>query len=307
MARDNALPPCATLPMEYARTLPTPDGASIAYRVSPCADPTAPRRAIVLLHGLASNLTRWSEFVETTSLTRAWDVIRLDLRGHGESGTRGAIGMERWCDDIAALLAFEGHTRAVLVGHSLGAQVALHYATRHAPSTAALVLIDPVFREALHGRWRLLALGGPLLHAAAVAVRAFNAIGLRRRGLAPLDLRALDILAREALHGTPEATRDFVRRYSSTRADLAHIHTAHYLQDLVEMFRPVPGLASIDVPVLLLLSSGATFAEPAATRRRAHDMRQVRIETIDCEHWPLTERPLEVRTTIERWCGERTV
>jgi pimeloyl-ACP methyl ester carboxylesterase len=185
--------------------------------------------------------------------------------------------------------------------------VALHYATRHAPSTAALVLIDPVFREALHGRWRMLALGGPLLHAAAVAVRALNAVGLRRHRLAPLDLRALDILAREALHGTPEATREFVRRYSSTRADLAHIHTAHYLQDLVEMFRPVPGLGAIEVPVLLLLSSGATFAEPVATRRRAHEMPQVCIENIDCEHWPLTEKPFEVRAAIERWCDLRLV
>lgn len=291
--------------MESARTLPMPDGVSIAYRITACTDPAAPRRAIVLLHGLASNLTRWSEFVEQTTLPGAWDLIRVDLRGHGDSPTRGAIDLERWCDDIAAVLAHEGHARAVLVGHSLGAQVALHFAQRHARATDALALIDPVFREALHGRWRLLALGGPLLHAAALAVRSLNALGLRRHRLAALDLRALDVLAREALHGTPEATREFVRRYSSTRADLAHIRTAHYLQDLVEMFRPVPALASITVPVLLLMSTGATFADADATRARARQLPQVRIETIDCEHWPLTERPLEVRSAIERWCSER--
>lgn len=291
--------------MESARTLPMPDGVSIAYRITACTDPAAPRRAIVLLHGLASNLTRWSEFVEQTTLPGAWDLIRIDLRGHGDSPTRGAIDLERWCDDIAAVLAHEGHARAVLVGHSLGAQVALHFAQRHVHATDALALIDPVFREALHGRWRLLALGGPLLHAAALAVRALNALGLRRRRLAALDLRALDVLARQALHGTPEATRKFVRRYSSTRADLAHIRTAHYLQDLVEMFRPVPALASIRVPVLLLMSAGATFADADATRERARQLPQVHIETIDCEHWPLTERPLEVRSAIERWCSER--
>lgn len=281
------------------------DGVSIAYRVTPCTDGGAPRRAIVLLHGLASNLTRWSEFVEHTTLTRAWDLIRVDLRGHGDSPTVGAIGLERWCDDLAALLAHEGLPRAVLVGHSLGAQVALHFAARHAGATQALALIDPVLREALHGRWRLLALGGPLLHAAALAVRGLNALGLRRRQLQPLDLRALDRLAREALRATPEATREFVRHYSSTRADLQHIRTAHYLQELVEMFRPLPALASIGVPVLLLLSSGATFADPSATRERAHALPQVRIETIECQHWPLTERPLEVRGAIERWCDER--
>lgn len=288
-------------PTEHARQLVVDDGVSIAYRVTPCTDGHAPRRAIVLLHGLASNMTRWSEFVEHTTLARSWDVIRVDLRGHGDSPTRGAIGLQRWCDDLAALLAHEGHARAVLVGHSLGAQVALHFAARHARATRALALIDPVLRDALHGRWRALALAGPLLHAAALGVRGINALGLRRRQLAPLDLRELDRLARQALHGTPEATQDFVRRYSSTRADLAHIHSAHYLQELVEMFRPVPALASIAAPVLLLLSSGATFADPGATRGRARELPQVRIETIDCQHWPLTERPAEVREMIERW------
>jgi pimeloyl-ACP methyl ester carboxylesterase len=290
--------------IEHAKQLVVDDGVSIAYRVTPCTDGHAPRRAIVLLHGLASNMTRWSEFVEHTTLARSWDLIRVDLRGHGDSPTRGAIGLERWCDDLAALLALEGHARAVLVGHSLGAQVALHFAARHARATQALALIDPVLRDALHGRWRALALGGPLLHAAAIAVRGLNALGLRRRQLAPLDLRAMDLLARQALHGSPEATRDFVRRYSSTRADLAHIHSAHYLQELVEVFRPVPALASITVHVLLLLSSGATFADPGATRERAHELPELHIETIDCQHWPLTERPAEVREMIERWCAD---
>ena len=290
--------------IEHAKQLVIDDGVSIAYAVTPRTDSHAPRRAVVLLHGLASNMTRWSEFVEHTTLTQSWDLIRVDLRGHGDSPTRGTIGLERWCDDLAALLAHEGHARAVLVGHSLGAQVALHFAARHARATQALALIDPVLRDALHGRWRALALGGPLLHAAALGVRALNALGLRRRQLAPLDLRAMDLLARQALHGSPEATRDFVRHYSSTRADLAHIHCAHYLQELVETFRPVPALASIRVPVLLLLSSGATFADPGATRKRARELPQLRIATIDCQHWPLTERPLEVRECIERWCGD---
>lgn len=288
---------------EHARHFIANDGVSIAYRVTPCVDDTAPRRAGVLLHGLASNLTRWSEFVEHSSLARSWDLLRIDLRGHGDSPTRGPIGLERWCDDLAGLLAHEGLPRAVLVGHSLGAQVALHFAVRYPDATHALVLIDPVLRDALHGRWRWLALGGPLLHAAALAVRGANALGLRRRRLEPLDLHMLDRLAREALDASPEATRDFVKRYSSTRADLRHFRTAHYLQELVEMFRPVPALASIDVPVLLLLSSGATFADPASTLERARALPRLQFETIDCQHWPLTERPHQVRVLIDGWCN----
>jgi hypothetical protein len=29
------------------------------------------------------------------------------------------------------------------------------------------------------------------------------------------------------------------------------------------------------------------------------------VAEVDCNHWPLTERPVEVREAIERWCGAR--
>ena len=68
------------------------------------------------------------------------------------------------------------------------------------------------------------------------------------------------------------------------------------------MFRPVPAPASIRMPVLVLLSTGGTFADPQETHRlvgfpRGHTVK------IDCHHWPLTERPAEVQQAIEAWCA----
>jgi esterase len=284
--------------LEDARTLRRPDGASIAYRVAPARAAAGP--PVVLLHGLASNLSRWSEFVEQTSLVQQHDVIRVDLRGHGDSPTRGAIGLKLWADDLAALLDQEAHAQAVLVGHSLGAQVALHFAARHAQRAAGLVLIDPVFRQALRGRWRRIAKMGPLFGLAARSVRVLNALGLRRRGLPRLDLRELDRQARAAL-ASPQAEAEFVRQYSSAWADLRSFHTAHYLQELVEMFRPVPAPARIDMPVLVLLSDGGTFADPRLTQQLINDFPRAQTVKIDCQHWPLTERPVDVRQAIEAW------
>jgi pimeloyl-ACP methyl ester carboxylesterase len=254
----------------------------------------------VLLHGLASNLTRWSEFVEHTSLADRRDLIRVDLRGHGDSPTRGRIALELWCDDLLALLDAVGASRAVLIGHSLGAQVALACAARAPGRVAALVLIDPVFRQALRGRWKWIARAAPLFVAAAATVRGLNALGLRRRSIPPLDLRVLDALARESL-GSPQAEAEFIRRYSSTRADLRTFRTAHYLQELVEMFRPLAQPEAISMPTLVLLSSGATFADLSAMRQIAARFPRGEVQTIDCHHWPLTERPDEVRQAIERW------
>jgi esterase len=289
---------------ELARLLDRGHGVRIAYRVTPArvrARLQAPDGAIVLLHGLASNLTRWSEFVATTRLVERWDVIRVDLRGHGDSMTRRVIGLDRWCEDLAAICDAEGHAQAVLVGHSLGAQVAMHAAATRPGRVRALALIDPVFGAALHGHWARIARLRPLFAASAAVVRACNTIGLHRGALPPLDLRALDEEARRAL-GSPAAEAEFVRRYSSTWADLRHVPLAVYLQDLVELFRDAPPPAAISCPVLALLSRGGTFADPVETAEIARGFRHVQEVEIACQHWPLTERPDEVRGAIEHWC-----
>ncbi len=265
------------------------------------ADPAAQLAPLLLVHGLASNASRFEEFCEHTTLRGQRTLLRVDLRGHGGSTARTRLDGALWCDDLAALLDAEGLQRAHLVGHSLGAQVALQMAARHPTRVASLVLIDPVFREALHGRSALIARSTPLLRLAALVVRAANALGLHRGTLPPLDLRALDQRAREALADPdPAAEAAFIAHYSSLRADLRHVPLAVYLQDLVEMFRPVPPPRTLAVPVLALLSTGATFAD-AAEMRAALAGPRVRIESIDCHHWPLTERPAEVRALIEAW------
>jgi pimeloyl-ACP methyl ester carboxylesterase len=286
-------------PGERAGTVARPDGTRIAYRKIAARQRPA-RLPVLLLHGLASNLTRWTEFVERTTLAAERDLLRVDLRGHGGSPTRTSVSLPLWCEDLVALLDAEGAERATLVGHSLGAQVALAMAV-HAPQrVAALVLIDPVFRPALRGRWKWLARAAPLFIAAAATVRMANALGLRRCRIPPLDLHELDRLARQSL-GSPQAEAEFIRRYSSTRADLRTFRTAHYLQELVEMFRPVAAPEDLTVPTLVLLSTGATFADLEAMRQIAHRFPRGEVQTIDCHHWPLTERPDEVRGIIERW------
>lgn len=288
---------CLAAP-ELARTLRRSDGALLAYRVVPAAGAAAP---LLLLHGLASNHTRWSEFVEHSTLRGRRALIRPDLRGYGESSTGGRITLEVWADDLAALLDREGHAGAVVVGHSLGAQVALGLARSHPHRVAGLVLIDPVFRAALKGGARLAARAAPLLRGLAWAVRGLNALGLRRRRLPSQDLRALDREARVAL-ATPAGVAAFVRRYGSRRDNLRHVRSSAYLQSVAEMVRPPPAPATLAMPVLALLSDGATYADAQPMREWLQGLPRLTLQTVACQHWPLTERPDEVRDAIERWC-----
>lgn len=287
--------------METVKTHVMSDGTPVRYAL---ARAERPHGAIVLLHGMASNLTRWSEFLEHTRLTRTWDILRLDLRGHGDSMVRGRIGMEIWSDDLVELLDAERYSRAVFVGHSLGAHLALHFAARFPARVRGLVLIDPIFPRALRGYRRWLRRGRRLFAIAAAAVRRLNALGLRRRTLPSRDLRALDQRVRAELlaHGN---SREFVRRYSSPLADLKYFPLSHYLQELNEMLRPLPPPTTRSLPILVLLSRGLTYADPAATERLLDQAGSVERVTIDAHHWPLTERPLEVQSAIEAWFERR--
>src|SRR3989344_3189912 len=137
--------------MDEACRLSLPDGVTLGYRR--WRAPNNPqRRTLVLLHGLASNHTRWAEFTEQTALKENWNILCPDLRGHGESPTRGKINLEIWRDDLLRLLDAEGADRAVIAGHSLGAQVACLFAARHPARGLGLVLLDPVHPPALRGR-----------------------------------------------------------------------------------------------------------------------------------------------------------
>jgi pimeloyl-ACP methyl ester carboxylesterase len=285
--------------MERARTYLAPDGARIAYRLW---RPGPPRRLLVLLHGLASNLTRWSEFVATTRLRDSWDLLRLDLRGHGESVHRGRIGMPEWCGDLVGILGAEGAPRAVLAGHCLGANVALHFAAAHPAAATGLVLIEPMFPEALAGPLRWAAALRPALVPVAALVRAANALGLRRRRLAPLDLERLDREARQAmaLRGAgafPEA------RYASPLEDLRSTASAAYLQDLLAVTAAMLPLVSIRAPALALLSTGGVLSDPEVTARLLGDLRGCEIMRLPARHWIPAERPVEMREAIERWCA----
>ncbi len=97
---------------------------------------------ILLLHGLASASRIW-DFVAPPLAEHGYIVTALDQRGHGESDKpdAGYDFATIVADDAAAMQALE-IDRAVVVGHSWGAAVALQLAATHPAKVAALVLVD---------------------------------------------------------------------------------------------------------------------------------------------------------------------
>ena len=288
--------------METLHTLISAGGATLAYRRWHAPAKAASQPPLVLIHGAASNMTRWSEFLETTRLRETRDILRLDLRGHGLSLFRGCLGLEIWSDDIAAILRQEDIPQALLAGHCLGANVAVMFAARHPRMTAGLVLLEPILHTAITGQLRRLRPFLPLLKLAVVLIRVFNRLGLYRRHLETIDLRTLDRQFRATLT-KPGGGEALAKRYASPWHDLRTMPSANFLQDLVEVERPLP-LEKIHAPFLALLSTGRTFADPDITRALLSRLPRGEVQTLESRHWIPTEQPQGMRKAIEVWCAK---
>ena len=94
---------------------------------------------VLLIHGANLDSRSWGPLPD--SLAGTHRVVRMDLRSHGRS--RDAAAPFSWIDDVVEVLDAAGAERAALIGHSLGASVALDVALRHPGRVSGLVLVGP--------------------------------------------------------------------------------------------------------------------------------------------------------------------
>jgi pimeloyl-ACP methyl ester carboxylesterase len=107
---------------------------------------------MVLIHGLGGNQREWD--APGIKLARQFRIITFDQRGHGASSRSSDYSWKTRVDDLAALIAEMELHDVTLVGHSLGAGVALEVANR-IDDCRALAMIDgalPVELPLLNGK-----------------------------------------------------------------------------------------------------------------------------------------------------------
>lgn len=119
----------------------TIEGARIAVHDEGIGTP------ILFIHGTAGDRTHWLKVREKLHAAGCSDIraISPELFGYGMSdgwvASRDA-GIDDYCAIVAAALE-DVRQPAILVGHSLGGAVGLHYALRNPDRIAQLLLIEP--------------------------------------------------------------------------------------------------------------------------------------------------------------------
>jgi non-heme chloroperoxidase len=158
-------------------------------------DPDA--TAVVLLHGLTDSWRSWSAVL--AQLPPTIRVIALSQRGHGGSERPASeYAPEHFAGDVVQCLDVLGVERAILVGHSMGAYVALRAATDHPGRVSGLVLVGAFEPRSGHPTMRAIwedgfaELRDPIDPGVA---RAFQ----QSTVYAPLDPDFLDLVVAESL------------------------------------------------------------------------------------------------------------
>lgn len=97
---------------------------------------------LLLLHGLSGSSRWWARNVPT--LAERYRVLIPDMVGFGRSRRIGRVpSLDRMADLLAAWIGALDLGRVHLAGHSMGGQIAIHFAVRHPDLLRRLVLVDP--------------------------------------------------------------------------------------------------------------------------------------------------------------------
>lgn len=102
---------------------------------------------LILLHGLGGDLTAWNEEIEY--LKDNYNIIAVDLRGHGESDRLTDLqgySLDNFAKDIYTLIQTENIQNPILVGHCFGGMISMLVCLKYPSLLEKLILIDTSYK-----------------------------------------------------------------------------------------------------------------------------------------------------------------
>src|SRR6185503_3525732 len=129
------------------------DGIEIAFSDVGVSDGES--ATLVLIHGLGSYMPVWERNLDALSARHR--VVAIDLPGYGKSSKANYdYSMAFYARVVEGVIETLHLAHVVLVGHSMGGQIALTHALRYPGKAERLVLVDPAGFERFgrgEGRW----------------------------------------------------------------------------------------------------------------------------------------------------------
>ena len=248
------------------------EGGVLAYDDEGPRDGQGP--PLVFVHGWTANRHRWDHQSAHFSAERR--VIRLDLRGHGDSTGAGVGAVDDLAQDVLALLDHLKVDRCVLVGHSMGGMIAQTIALARPDLVERLVLVDSISRMA-YSRGRGLLMAASTL----VPFRLFVAANIQR-AFAP---------------GYP---REEVRKYiEASAATPKEVVMTDY--GAMRAFDVLDRVGEIEAPTLIVHGFHDIQLPLKQMLRMAKAYPNAVVRIIDAGHELPVEKPAELTEALDRF------
>jgi pimeloyl-ACP methyl ester carboxylesterase len=261
---------------KFART----DGYLTAYRVWGSGD-----RSVVLIGGFIEPTFVWDQVAPL--LARGYHVYALDLDGFGYTERHGPWTLAHWGDQVQAFIRAEGLKRPIVIGHSLGAAIAVETARRGLASR--IVLVDG---DALKS-------GGPprLLRVALVHSPFFTTI-YRFLLRSPWVIKRILKTAYGAEHPALDSAE--VKRWTDPFRAAGALHA---LQGIAK--NGIAGfthaqLRAMRVRALVVWGAGDTVDSVSSGRAAAHDLRARFVEVQRAGHLSMLAAARSVAAAIAK-------
>ena len=255
------------------------DGAWVRYDVIGGGPP------VVLVHGWLSSSRVWEPLARR--LAQRFTVYSLDLTGFGESDKPlSGYGVRNGSRLLYSFCAHFGLTRASVIGHDLGGNMAVKLASDHPDVVGRLVLVSaPADEDQIDLPTPLwlatLPIFGPLFYALG---RAFRPV--RRMWMRPFVADAEDLtddLVDDAGKSTPAAAAGTL---SISRREIAR-------------GRLVRQAKVIKMPMLVVSGEEDQIVDPHSVSAWAGSVQRAEICLMDaCGHVPMIERPAEFAAQV---------
>jgi len=95
---------------------------------------------IIILHGLFGSSDNWVSIAKILATTNR--VYLLDLRNHGKSFHSSDFTYQAMAEDIRLFIEEHSIEKPLIIGHSMGGKVAMHFAIKYPELPKGLVVVD---------------------------------------------------------------------------------------------------------------------------------------------------------------------
>jgi pimeloyl-ACP methyl ester carboxylesterase len=232
----------------------------------------AHEQSLVFIHGSGSNSSVWSH--QYAKLHKNYNIAAVSLPGHGKSDGHGEQDIHEYVLRLKEILGALKLESPILIGHSLGAAIALGFATSYPQDISGVV-----------------AVGGGLV----MPVNPDILKGLREYPDVMIDLICKISLAKE----------NRPKFFDSVRASLAQANIDVLAGDMLacSKFELKGELKKIIVPVLVLCGVEDKMTPPASSEQIAAGIAGAKLVLVEgAGHMVMMEKPAEVNDALTAFC-----